>query len=105
MYPRVKRYPPGPADIVVCTDVLEHIEPECLENVLDDLKRVTKKVCYLAVSTRRASKSYSDGQNCHLIVEDHDWWRPKIKKRFHVVETHIVQKNKFMCVLQAKEVR
>jgi len=97
--------PPEPADIVVCTDVLEHVEPECLENVLDDLKRLTKKVAFLSISTRRANKSYPDGQNCHLIVEDHDWWRPKLKKRFHVVETQVFKGDKFICILQAKDIR
>ena len=96
---------PEPADIVVCTDVLEHIEPNCLDNVLDELKRVTKKVIFLAISTRRARKSYSDGQNCHLIVEEQDWWRPKLKKRFYICETHIIQNDKFLCICQAKDPR
>lgn len=94
---------PEPADIVACTDVLEHVEPECLDNVLDDLRRVVKKALFLSVSTRVAKKSYSDGQNCHLIVEDHDWWRPKLKKRFHIVETKIIPNDKFICILQAKD--
>src|SRR6266705_2117326 len=34
---------PVPADIVVCTDVLEHIEPECLKAVLDDIRGLTKQ--------------------------------------------------------------
>src|SRR5436190_3801658 len=32
---------PTPCDFVTCIDVLEHIEPALLDNVLDDLKRVT----------------------------------------------------------------
>lgn len=94
---------PEPADIVVCTDVLEHIEPECLENVLDDLKRVTKKVCYLAVSTRLANKAYSDGQNTHKIIEEHEWWRPKLKKRFFITDTQVIKGDKFVCVMQSKD--
>lgn len=95
---------PEPADIVVCTDVLEHVEPDCLENVLDDLKRVTMKVAIIAVSTRLANKSYCDGQNAHKIVQDQGWWRPKIKKRFFITETQVMQ-DKFMYVLQAKGIR
>jgi|2_EtaG_2_1085320.scaffolds.fasta_scaffold00365_17 uncharacterized Rossmann fold enzyme len=95
---------PEPADIVVCTDVLEHIEPECLENVLDDLERVTKKACYISIATRPAKKTYSDGQNCHLIVEDHEWWRPKLKKRFYIGETQGTNSN-FTCVMQARNPR
>ena len=32
------------ADLVCCIDVLEHIEPELLDNMLLDLARVTKKI-------------------------------------------------------------
>src|SRR5690606_1798114 len=33
--------PPQPCAFVACIDVLEHIEPELLDHVLDDLRRVT----------------------------------------------------------------
>ena len=38
--PSVPEYsaPPSPADLVVCIDVLEHIEPESLDAVLDHLR-------------------------------------------------------------------
>lgn len=94
--------PPEPADIVVCTDVLEHVEPECLENVLDDLARVTKEILFLSVCTVPARNVHSDGQNRHKIVENHDWWRPKLRKRFDIVDTQIKQNLNFICVCQAK---
>jgi len=34
-------------------------------------------------------------------VEDHDWWRPKIKKRFFIVETQAT-KDKVIFVCQSK---
>lgn len=94
---------PEPADIVVCTDVLEHIEPECLENVLNDLRRVTKKVAYVSISTRPAIKNLSDGQNAHRIIEPPEWWMPKLKKRFFIAESQIKPNDSFVCVLQTKE--
>ncbi len=79
--------PPRPADFVVCTDVLEHIEPECLDAVLDDLKRLTKRVVFLAVSTKPATVQVDigDGRNAHLIQEPMDWWLPKLKARFRTL--------------------
>ena len=35
---------PAPCRCVACIDVLEHIEPDLLDNVLDDLARVTTGV-------------------------------------------------------------
>jgi hypothetical protein len=63
-----------PKDLVVCTDVLEHVEPECLNAVLADLKRLTLKGCYLSIATRPSNKRLPDGRNAHLIVESPIWW-------------------------------
>lgn len=70
---------PSPHDIVICTDVLEHIEPECLTDVLHDLRRVTKKAGFLLVDTEPANKHLADGRNAHLIQEDFLWWKERIE--------------------------
>lgn len=76
--------PPEPADLVVCTDVLEHIEPECLDAVLQDLARLTKKLVFLEVATRPAVKFLSDGRNAHLIQEQAAWWLPQLISRWRI---------------------
>jgi hypothetical protein len=99
---------PDPCDVVVCTDVLEHIEPDCLDNVLDDMKRLTKKACYITIALGPANNYYSDGQNCHLIVETPEWWIPKLKKRWNINESKVVKdlgRNHLVCAMQAKEIR
>jgi hypothetical protein len=63
------------ADLVVCTDVLEHIEPERLPIVLAHLKLLARKAVFLVVNLRPAGKWLSDGRNAHLIVESADWWQ------------------------------
>jgi 2-polyprenyl-3-methyl-5-hydroxy-6-metoxy-1,4-benzoquinol methylase len=78
---------PEPADLVVCTDVLEHIEPECLDEVLDDMKRVTRKMLFATVATGPADKLLPDGRNAHLIQEPMSWWLPRLKQRFNIVFT------------------
>lgn len=65
---------PEPADIVACTDVLEHIEPACLDDVLRDIRRCTKKTAFLTIAMRPAKKFLEDGRNAHLIQEDQRWW-------------------------------
>ena len=68
----------------MCTDVLEHIEPDRLDEVLDDLKRVTRKMGFFVVATRAADKTLPDGRNAHLIQQERDWWLPKLAARFDV---------------------
>jgi hypothetical protein len=80
---------PEPAEMVACIDVLEHVEPRKLDNVLDDLARVTKRIGIFTVSTERAIKSLPDGRNAHLIVEPSSWWLPQIQERW---DLHIFQK-------------
>jgi hypothetical protein len=76
--------PPAAADIVVCTDVLEHVEPECLDEVLDDLQRVTRVAGLFLVATRPAERVLADGRNAHLIQEPKSWWLPRLERRFRV---------------------
>lgn len=91
---RIKGYDPGlpgldiepePHDLVVCTDVLEHVEPECLDAVLDDLQRVTRNVLFVEVCCKRAFQYLPDGRNAHLIVKEGRWWIDKLWDRFNVV--------------------
>jgi 2-polyprenyl-3-methyl-5-hydroxy-6-metoxy-1,4-benzoquinol methylase len=72
---------PHPADLVVCTDVLEHVEPDCLDAVLSHIRECGKRYL-LVVNTTPSNKRLSDGRNAHLIVEDHDWWRHKLGAYF-----------------------
>lgn len=73
---------PDPADFVVCTDVLEHIEPSCIDEVLDDLQRLTKKTLLLNVACRPAKKFLADGRNAHIIQQTPNWWLGKLLPRF-----------------------
>ncbi len=76
---------PNPADFVVCTDVLEHIEPEFLSDVMKHLQSLTKKAIYAVVSTVPSFKTLPDGRNAHLIVENPRWWLNCFFDHFDVV--------------------
>lgn len=89
-----KDKPPDPAEIVVCVDVLEHIEPDHLDEVLDHLQQLTRLAGFFVAATRPAKKHLPDGRNAHLIIEDANWWLSKLSDRFRVVrwETDSTQK-------------
>lgn len=77
---------PKPAEIVICTDVLEHIEPECLDNVLKHLHELTQTCGYFAIATRPAKKTLADGRNAHLIIEPVNWWLQKLLQYFAIAD-------------------
>lgn len=91
---------PKPADIVVCTDVLEHIEPDQLEAVLDDLQSLTQEAIILVISTQKASKILDDGRNAHLIVENYRWWLPRLLNRWHMAQFNNFNFDEFLFIGQ-----
>lgn len=92
---------PIPADLVVCTDVLEHIEPDCLSAVLDDIASLTRKALFLNVATRPASKTLPDGRNAHLIQQPPGWWLPQLLARFEL-QSFQASSGDFLALLMPK---
>jgi hypothetical protein len=69
---------PKPADLVVSTDVLEHVEPDRLAAVLAHIRRLACKAAYLVIATRPAQKVLDDGRNAHLLVKPASWWMEQV---------------------------
>ena len=69
-----------PMQMVVCVDVLQDVEPECLDAVLDDLKRVTEVVGYFSIR---------QDEDTPLISKDKAWWLDRIMTRWdlHTLQT------------------
>jgi len=70
--------PKKPAEMLTSTDVLEHIEPEHLTDVLKHIDSLFTKVAFLLIATCPAKKNLPDGRNAHLIQEEPEWWKPKL---------------------------
>lgn len=79
---------PAPCEFVVSIDVLEHIEPDCLDAVLDDLKRVTIGYGFYTIHTKPAKKILKDGRNAHLIQQNMAWWTNKLSQRLDIIESN-----------------
>ena len=67
--------------------MLEHIEPDCLDDVLLHLRTKVKKRLFFAISLRPAGKTLADGRNAHLIVESAEWWLERLAPYFRVLDT------------------
>ena len=77
---------PHPAQVVVCTDVMEHVEPECVDAVLRHLCELTEHVAIIDVALQPAVKVLPDGRNAHICLKSRDWWLSFIKKYFVLIE-------------------
>lgn len=75
---------PEPAELVICTDVLEHVQPECLDDVLADLARVTQKKLLFDIALVASIKTLPDGSNPHKLIEKPDWWKERIARYFDI---------------------
>lgn len=75
---------PDPAELVVCTDVLEHIEPEKIDAVLDHIQALAGRLVYLSISLVPAKKTLPDGRNTHLLVRPCKWWLEKLLARWEM---------------------
>ncbi len=86
----VQLYDPGVAeyalkphtarDLVICTDVMEHIPEHLVDEVLADIFRLANKAVFLNISTRPASKRLVDGSNAHATVRPAAWWQAKLNQ-------------------------
>jgi len=63
-------------DMIVSTDVLEHIEPEYIDSTLIHLKEKATYFYHL-IALAPSSVTLPDGRNAHLIQESRWWWHNK----------------------------
>lgn len=77
--------PPSSAELLTCTDVLEHIEPENIDNVLDHIRSIATRYVFLVIPTGPAAKILPDGRNAHLIQQPVQWWLSKLRNHFDLI--------------------
>jgi len=110
----------GTYDVVVSSDMLEHLEPEDVDKGINELFRVSKKYVALKIPTFKEPQSYTNDQkwkdkfnelgvienNLHLTVLSHIEWREKILKNqpsvFIVFDHYITPARCFITVFAKK---
>lgn len=66
--------PSESVDLVVALDVLEHIEVDCVSDVVADLARLARKKVFVVISTKPSKRLMADGRDTHLSLHDDGWW-------------------------------
>ncbi|QWD75658.1 hypothetical protein ICV32_07445 [Polynucleobacter sp. MWH-UH24A] len=96
---------PQSADLVCCIDVLEHIEPELIDNVILELSNITTKLGFFSIHMGPAGKTLEDGRNAHLIQKPSSWWLKKFINYFEILhlQTHQMMGNGIWILVTRKE--
>ena len=81
-YEKYATLPDKKYDIVVCTDVLEHVAEQDLDYVLTQILSRSNKVVFLNICCKPALKHFKEGKfkgkNVHISLFEPDWWGRKI---------------------------
>mgnify|MGYP003150940010 FL=1 len=73
-YKEHSEYPTDTYDMVISTDVIEHIPEEDLTWFINDIFSLSKKFVYLNIACYPALKHFKDGTNVHVsIFSPQDW--------------------------------
>jgi len=70
--------PTGQYDLVLCIDVMEHIQEDKIEEVLKDLFSYSNKV-FLTITCYPAMQILPNGKNAHYTIKEPDWWKEKLQ--------------------------
>ena len=88
---------PNDADLVYSSDVLEHIEPEYINEVLTHINSLAEKYIWLRIDTWPARKFLPDGRNAHILLQSTEWWTNIINTCIdgNIVYSKLIKKGKF----------
>ncbi len=67
-------------EMLTSTDVIEHIEPNFLDETLVYIDSLYEKTAWIIIACYPAKKFLPDGRNAHLIIESPEWWIRKLTK-------------------------
>lgn len=84
--PGIDHLPQGPFDFVICTDVMEHVEPKFVEDTLEYIRMVTRHATYFVIACTKAKTILPDGRNAHVTIETPQWWHYKLASRWGELE-------------------
>jgi len=94
---------PIACDMTISFDVLEHIEPNKIDNVLQHIYDKTNKIAYHNICCIPAQGSFPDGRNFHLLVKKPSWWIKKFEDKWDIISSSSGAKDKFLRILLKKK--
>jgi len=65
-------------DLVLCVDVMEHVQEDKVEEVLKDIFTFSNRI-FLTITCYPATQTLVNGKNAHYTIKEPDWWKEKLK--------------------------
>lgn len=75
------KLPAGKFDMVVCCDVMEHVEPIFVDQTIDWLYYYANKIIYVSICCAPSFAKFPDGSNLHLTIQTPSWWMSRFEER------------------------
>jgi hypothetical protein len=66
-------------DLVICTDVMEHIPADEVLPTIFKIRKLSENVVF-SISTVKAHQILPNGENAHCTVHPQEWWLKQIRK-------------------------
>lgn len=79
-FPSHDTLPEGKFDGVLCSDVLEHVPEEEIDELVIRLFAYSNKFVWASVCCRPAKKLLPNGDNMHVTLRAMSWWREKFNQ-------------------------
>jgi hypothetical protein len=78
--------PPGQFDYIICTDVMEHVEEEFVNDTLAVIREKARRGVVFNIACTLAKSQLPDGRNTHVMVRPPEWWVDRIKPMYSRIE-------------------
>lgn len=85
-WPPLGCIPPMKFDLVLCTDVMEHVEEQFVNATFRRIKEVTKYAALFNIALTSSKSLLPNGANAHLTIHPAEWWENEAMRVFTEME-------------------
>jgi 2-polyprenyl-3-methyl-5-hydroxy-6-metoxy-1,4-benzoquinol methylase len=96
-------FPDNHFDLVVCTEVMEHIPEEGIKKVLKEIKRVGSNFFFTIALAEALHKMPHDGSEPHICVKSPAWWKAMFDKLGYRTNVALASSQSSLIIYAEKE--
>lgn len=96
------RLPDVTYDMVVCTDVMEHVEEEFVDDTLRTIDYLANSAVFFNIDTGLSKSLLPDGRNTHITIHPSKWWKERLSKFMPEMKWTIHEETRFRLVISGR---